>query len=249
MHPVAAQLSPFPDVDTAAPGGRDLPEILPPDMIEPVINPRQTTADKIARIFNRDLRDIEETQSDFIAQLENLPRISRETQRITGFGYLTVRPKPKPKWIQIDMGEAVSPDAVALFPVSAEVDGEMVYGYGFPPGFRIDISDEEEFRNYETMVEGRVDDPGGVRRWPFFRELGGFSGRYIRVSATDLWRSPVTGAEAFALSEAMILKGGRNLAVGKKVVALDSEETVGSVVEAFFDRWYHHAGPSAWRRG
>ena len=193
-------------------------------MIEPVINPRQTTADRIARIFNRDLRDIEETQGDIIEQLEVLPRISRETQRVTGFGYLAGRGKAKPKWIQIDMGESVTPDAVALFPVTVEVDGEAISGYGFPPGFRIDISDEEEFRNYETMVEGRVGDPGGVRRWPYFRELGGYTGRYIRITATDLWRSPTLGTEAFALSEVMVLKGGRNLAVGKKVTSLDSEE-------------------------
>ncbi len=193
-------------------------------MIEPVINPRKTTADQIARIFNRDLRDIEETQRDIIEQLENLPRITREIQRITGFGYLTVNAKTKPKWLQIDMGEPVTPDAVALFPVTAQVDGETIYGYGFPPGFRIDISDEAEFRNYETMVEGRVDDPGGVRRWPYYRELGGYTGRYIRITATELWHSPFTGTEAFALSEVMVLKGGRNLAVGKEVTSLDSEE-------------------------
>jgi len=219
-----AQLSPFPDVDAQTGGGRDLPEILPPDLVEPVINPRQTSADRIARLFNRDLRDIEEVQADIIEQLEGLPRILRETQRITGFGYHSGPTKKRPKWLQIDMGEPVSPDAIALFPVTAEVEGETIYGYGFPRSFRIDISNDEDFRNYETMVEGRVDDPRGPRRWPFFRELGGFTGRYIRVTATGLWRSPDSNQQVFALSEVMVLKGGRNLAVGKEVRSLDSEE-------------------------
>lgn len=222
---VLAQLSPFPDVGMQSGTGRELPEILPPDQVEPVINPRQTSADRIARLFNRDLRDIEEAQEDIVDQLEQLPRVSRESQRITGFGYHSGSAKKRPKWLQIDMGESVAPDAIALFPVTAELDDQTVeYGYGFPRNFRVDISDEPEFRNYETMVEGRVDDPRGVRRWPFYRELGGYSGRYIRITATGLWRSPESNQEVFALSEVMVLKGARNIAVGKEVTSLDSVE-------------------------
>ncbi len=204
--------------------GRELPEILPPDMIEPVINPRQTSADRIARLFNRDLRDIEEAQEDIVAQLENLPRVARESQRVTGFGYHSGSSKKRPKWLQIDMGAAVSPDAIALFPVTAELDGETVYGYGFPRNFRVDISNDADFRNYETMVEGRLDRTLGVRRWPYFREVGGYLGRYLRITATGLWRSPASNQEVFALSEVMVMKNGRNIAVGKDVSALDSEE-------------------------
>ena len=219
-----SQLSPFPEVGLQSTDGRDLPEILPSDLIEPVINPRQTSADRIARLFNRNLRDLEEAQVDIVNQLDALPRIVRESQRVNGFGYFSGYDKKRPKWLQIDMEEIVSPDAIAIFPVTAELDDETIYGYGFPRNFRIDISDDEEFQNYETMVEGRVDDPKGIRRWPFFRELSGFSGRYIRITATGLWRSPLSNEEVFALSEVMVLKGGQNLAVGKEVRALDSRE-------------------------
>ncbi len=219
---VHGQLSPFPDTGTQSSGGRDLRENLPPDIIEPVINPRQTSADRIASLFNRGLRDLEEAQADIIAQLGKLSRVTREQQRVTGFGYLSGGAKQRPKWVQIDMGEPVSPDGIALFPVTAEVDDETVYGYGFPKGFRIDISNEADFGNYETIVEARSDE--GVKRWPYFREARGYSGRYIRVTATALWRAPAGGREVFALSEIMVLKGGRNLAVGKAVTALDSEE-------------------------
>lgn len=228
LAPVAfAQLSPFPDLGMQQDRSRDLPEILPPDLVEPVISPRQTSADRIVRVFNRDLRDIEEGQDDIVRQFETLPRVVRETQRTTGFGYHSdsAAKRTRPRWIQIDMGESVSPDAVALFPVTALIDDEPVYGYGFPPSFRVDISDDSDFRRYQTMVEGRVDTPKGVRRWPFLREVEGFSGRYIRVNATGaLWRSAPGAPEVFALSEVMVLKNGRNIAVGKEVTALDSEE-------------------------
>src|SRR5690606_34183000 len=157
-------------------------------------------------------------------QLDNLPRISREVQRVTGFGYHSGASKQRPKWVQIDMGEPVSPDAIALFPVTAEVDDETVYGYGFPRSFRIDLSNEADFRNYETIVEGRMEDATSLKRWPYLREMSGYSARYFRVTATGLWSSATTGQEVFALSEIMVLKGGRNLAVGKPVTALDSEE-------------------------
>ena len=222
--PSLGQLSPFPDSGSQFSGGRDLRDILPPDLIEPVINPRQSSADRIARLFNRELRDLEEAQADIIVQLDKLPRVTREIQRVTGFGYHSGNAKQRPKWVQIDMGEPVSPDGIALFPVTAEVDDQTIYGYGFPKGFRIDISNEAGFGNYETIVEGRSDEAVGLKRWPYYREVQGYSGRYIRVTATGMWRSPSGGQEVFALSEIMVLKGGRNLAVGKAFTALDSEE-------------------------
>ena len=221
---LVAQLSPFPEVGLQQSGGQEVPEILPPDLFEPVIKPRQTSADRIVRLFNRDLRDLEEAQADILRQWEELPKITRETQRTTGFGYYSGNKKAPSKWIQIDMGESVSPDAVALFPVTAQIDGETIYGYGFPPGFRVDISNDPNFEKFETMVEGRVETTQGARRWPFLREVEGFSGRYIRVSTVGrLWRSP-TGQEVFALSEVMILKNGHNVAVGKQVTAFDTYE-------------------------
>lgn len=220
----AAQLSPFAEVGMQPGAGRDLPEILPPDLIDPVISPRQTSADRIARLFNRDLRGIEEAQEDIVVQFDELPRVVRESQRTTGFGYHSGSSRQRPKWIQMDLGESLSPDAIALFPVTADVDGETVFGYGFPRNFRIDISEDPEFRKYRTMVEGRIDDPKGLRRWPFFRELEGYSGRYIRVVATVPWRSPRTRQEVFALSEVMVLQEERNIAIGCEVEALDTED-------------------------
>ncbi|HRQ88372.1 MAG TPA: histidine kinase, partial [Bacteroidia bacterium] len=219
-----AQVSPFPEVSPQAGDSKELRESLSPDLVDLAISSRKSSADRIARLFNRDLRDIEEAQGDIIAQLGTLPRVTRELQRVTGFGYLSGSAKQLPKWVQIDLGETVTPDAIALFPVTTEIDDQTVYGYGFPRSFRIDISNDAEFRSYETIVEARLDDAAGLKSWPYLREMEGYSGRYLRVTATALWRSPATGQEVFAFSEIMVLKGGRNLAVGQAVSALDSEE-------------------------
>lgn len=221
--PLRAELSPFPETTAQAGAGRDLRETLLPDLADLTINPRRSSADRIARLFNRNLRDIEEAQADLVAQLEQLPPITREIQRVTGFGYHSGTEKQRPKWVQIDLEERVSPDAIALFPVTAEVNDETVYGYGFPRAFRIDISDDAEFRNYETIVDARLDENTSLKRWPYLRTLDGYTGRYLRVTATAMWRG-AGGSEVFALSEIMVLKGGRNLAVGKPVTALDTED-------------------------
>lgn len=224
LESARAQLSPFPEATPNAGESKNLRETLPPDLADLSIRPRRSSADRIARLFNRDLRDIEEAQADLVAQLDTLPRVTREVPRVTGFGYHSGSSKQRPKWVQIDMGESVSPDGIALFPVTAEVDDEMVYGYGFPRSFRIDISDDAEFRKYDTIVEGRLEDNSAMKRWPYLRAMEGYTGRYIRITATALWRAATGGQEVFALSEIMVLKGGRNLAVGKTVTALDSEE-------------------------
>lgn len=221
---VDAQLSPFPGSAQKAGDIGTIPEILAPDLADLAINPRRSSADRIAHLFNRDLRDIEEAQRDIVDELSRYPRVTREVQRITNFGYHSGRSKQRPKWVQIDMGESVSPDGIALFPVTAEVNDETVFGYGFPRAFQIDVSQDPEFRNYETIVEARMEDTESMKRWPYLRELDSVSGRYYRVTATTLWHSSTTGQDVFALSEVMVLKGGCNLAVGKTVTALDSEE-------------------------
>src|SRR5262249_11933762 len=52
--------------------------------------------------------------------------------------------------------------------------------------------------------------------------LKGQRARYIRVTATRLWRR--TGDYAFALAELQVESAGRNLALGAAVTALDSIE-------------------------
>ncbi len=225
LMPVARTQFPFPTITPEGEEIRELPESVPTDLIEPTIKPRETAADKLARIFNRELRDIEEDQTEILAELGALPENAIESFLPQTFGYHSGMSRSRPKWIQIDFGERIEPDAIALFPVTVQVKGETIFGYGFPRGFRVDISDDAEFSSYETIVEARSREESGATRWPFFKQFGGFGGRYIRVTATALWKpDDGRGNPAFALSEIMVIKGERNLAVGKPVRALDTSE-------------------------
>lgn len=206
--------------------GQNLPESVPTDLLEPQIAPRETAADRLARIFNRDLRRIENQQVELEAELEGIPQTAIESFLPRAFGYHSGIGRSRPKWIQIDLGERVSPQAFALFPVTVQVKGETIFGYGFPRAFRVDMSDDPDFKSYETVFDGRIEEESGSRRWPFFRKISGFTGRYIRVTATALWRpqGDHRGEQRFALSEIMVFKDERNIAINCPVKARDSSE-------------------------
>ncbi|MCB1237781.1 MAG: hypothetical protein KDM91_22135 [Verrucomicrobiae bacterium] len=202
------------------------PMVVPSDLMEVRLTPRtEGTADRFARIFSVDLRDIEEKQSEILAALEYLPVFPEVLQRDL-FGYHSGSDRKRTKWVQVDLGEVVEPDAVVLFPATVTSETETISGYGFPRRFRIDISEDPTFADYkyETIVDHRSDDEFQPKQTPFFQEMTGFRGRYVRVTALTLW-TPTGGSskdEVFALGELMVLKGERNIAATRPVTAMDT---------------------------
>lgn len=206
-----------------APG---LPREVPADLIEPQLLQREGPAEKFARIFNAELRDVEERQQQIVEQLKLLPDFRQTALKPVEFGYHSGISRTRPKWVQVDLGETVSPDAVAVTPVTVALDRRTEIGYGFPRSFRLDISDDAEFRTYETMAEYRAKDRNEAREAPFFAEVSGMKGRYVRLTAFQLWQPGEgrTGAPVLALGELFVLKGDRNLAAGRPVRSLDTAE-------------------------
>ncbi|MCB1232940.1 MAG: hypothetical protein KDN19_22035 [Verrucomicrobiae bacterium] len=232
----SAQLPPFAVGDDTDELDRQLPQKVPSDLIEPQVTARTGSADRFARIFSAELRDIEERQAEILAELETLPPLQQVVQPEL-FGYHSGPAKRRPKWVQIDLGEHVKPDAVALFPVTVQLENQKVVGYGFPSRFRIDISDDPNFSDYqyETIVDHRSTSKLMPKEAPFYHEGGGLGGRYIRMTPISLWKPDPsltanleTGQEepeeVFALAEMMVIKGERNIAIGKPVSALDWDE-------------------------
>lgn len=127
------------------------------------------------------------------------------------------------KWVQVDLGSAVSLDRVVLAGVWDDFNG-IGAGFGFPVRFRIELSDEPEFRSVPGVVAGMdlVDfaNPGTA---PQTFPAGGKSGRYLRVTATKL--APRMNDFIFALSELQAFDAaGRNVALGAVVTSGDSIE-------------------------
>src|SRR5262249_54108359 len=96
-------------------------------------------------------------------------------------------------------------------------------GFGFPVRYRIEISDDPEFKKAVTVLDRtRADAPNpGIP--PQTAAGGGRTAPYARTTATN--RAPRSGDFIFALAEVAVLTpDGTNAAAGARVTALDSIE-------------------------
>lgn len=141
-------------------------------------------------------------------------------QTVPQFGYqhprLAAAPPTSP-WVQIDLQGTQPIDWIALAP--AQLDWQSVdhAAYGFPPRFRVDLSDDPAFATFTPVAvftETDFPDPGIA---PVALPVGGLRARYVRVTATKL--AIENDQHFFALAEIMILSGPRNLAIGRPVTA------------------------------
>jgi len=135
------------------------------------------------------------------------------------------------KWVQVDLGRSVQVVSIVLKPCYDDYGG-IGGGFGFPVRFKIEVSDDPEFKTGVTLVWRKHDatfmhdfpNPGLN---PF--ESGtagddGVTGRFVRVTAVKL--APRKNDYIFALAEMEVYdsKTGPNLASGRPVTSLDSIE-------------------------
>lgn len=135
------------------------------------------------------------------------------------------------KWVQVDLGKGVQVERIVLKPCYDDY-GKIGGGFGFPVRFKIEVSDDPEFKTGVTLVWRKHDatfmndfvNPGLK---PF--ETGtagddGVTGRYVRVTAVKLAKRNNDYIFALAEMEVYDSKTGPNLAVGRPVTSLDSIE-------------------------
>src|SRR5262249_26285489 len=118
-------------------------------------------------------------------------------------------------------GRSLPLDAIRLIP-ARPTDFPDTPGFGFPVRFRVAISDDATFAQYETVADhtkGDVANPGDN---PYVIRLAGQRARHIRVTAQRLWLR--RGDYVFALAEMQVDAGGKNVALAKPVSAMDSIE-------------------------
>ena len=127
------------------------------------------------------------------------------------------------KWVQVDLGAPRVIEQVVY--VGCHDDFNNIgAGFGFPARFKIEISDDAQFRNGVIVIEDRtrMDVPNpGVQ--PQLCSVPSRKARYVRFTATQL--APRQNDYIFALAELTVLDAtGKNLAQGVSVTALDSIE-------------------------
>lgn len=127
-----------------------------------------------------------------------------------------------PKWVQIDLGSSQDIQSVALHPCYDDFNS-IGAGFGFPKRFRIEVSDDPEFKHGNLIVSDQTanDYPNpGVEKQVFTTNT---KGRYLRVTATQLVKR--ANDFIFALAEVEVLSPtGENLSSKRTVTALDSIE-------------------------
>jgi len=123
------------------------------------------------------------------------------------------------KWVQLDLGTSQDIDAIRLVP-AFPTDFAETPGFGFPPRFKVEVSDTPAFSTFQVMADFTAQDYTGRTDEPVVLDAQRVTGRYVRVTATKLWKR--LEDYVFALGEVQVLAGLDNLALGKPVTALDS---------------------------
>ncbi|MGA3166117.1 MAG: beta-L-arabinofuranosidase domain-containing protein [Terriglobia bacterium] len=131
-------------------------------------------------------------------------------------------------WIQEDLGSSKLIEAVKLYP-AFELVSDHFRGYGFPARFKIEASDDPEFKTAHIIADRRgADCPNPddeITEYPAHN----IRGRYIRVTATQL-RLRKPDVYYFALSKIDVLSEGTDIAMGRPVTGDSVYENKGLAV-------------------
>jgi hypothetical protein len=177
---------------------------------------------KAASVTSPDLNRLDTEIREHRERLAALP-LPRSSGESPSNGYHSaVSPKPEvEKWVQVDLGHTLPIDEIRLVP-ARPTDFADTAGFGFPVRFRVAISGDETFSSAETVADETAADTPNPGDRPYIVRLTGREARYVRVTATRLWRR--TSDYVFALAELEVDSGGWNAARGGTVTSLDSIE-------------------------
>ncbi|MFT5105037.1 MAG: signal transduction histidine kinase [Pseudoalteromonas tetraodonis] len=154
------------------------------------------------------------------------------------------------KWVQVDLGATTAIDEVRVQP-ARPIDWAESHGFGFPRRFRVESSLDEEFSDPRVLLD-RTDqlfpNPGDN---PIVIPLDQIEARYVRFTASELWKREVNFV--FALAELQVFAGSENVALGKTVTALDEVEgdswSKAGLVDGFDSRHRLKDDELGWLRG
>jgi len=139
--------------------------------------------------------------------------------------------------VQVDLGASIPIEEIYLVP-ARPTDFPDTPGFGFPPRFRVELSSEPSFNHAEEVAAESRPDHLGHEDEPYVIRPGGRSARYVRVTATRLWKR--LDDYVFALGELEVISAGVNRARKAAVSALDSIEAGrwgrGNLVDGFDSR-------------
>jgi len=168
------------------------------------------------------IKELDEQVAGLTKQIAALPVESGKRSSTLGYHSSIMPQQDLTKWVQVDLGQVRSIDEVVLLPSHVAYGGHAGPGFGFPHRFRVEVSDVDTFATTSMLADHTAADfpnPGDAAvRIPG----AGAKGRYLRVTATKLWKR--TDDWIFALAEMAVMSGKTNVARDAVVTALDSIE-------------------------
>ena len=165
-----------------------------------------------------ELRGLEQKRTVAQQQLSALgiPPVGSTTAQLGHQHPRTSSPPLAAPWVQVDLGALQKIDSIVLVPALVEQSTDRP-AYGFPARFRVDLSDDAQFKKFfaaGVFIEEDFPNPGVA---PVIIHVGGKMARYIRLTVTKL--AEENHQYFFALSELMVLSGNLNVALGRPVKA------------------------------
>ena len=126
------------------------------------------------------------------------------------------------QWVQVDLGREFPISDIALVPTAVQLENEIVEGYGFPVRFRIQVSNDRDFKKSALVADHSSTDYPNPGRYPVQYPKLDLTARYVRITVTRQWTS--SGRAFFVLGELIVLSGNRNVAAWRPVQSTGSVE-------------------------
>jgi hypothetical protein len=158
--------------------------------------------------------------SDALKPLEaRLKELDKKESKTNGYHSAMESEADVVKWVQVDLGEAVPIERIRLI-AARPVDFTDTPGFGFPIRFKIESAMEPDFADPTILLDQTSEDHPARTDHPFILEVPPAQARFVRMTATRLWKRG--DVYVFALAEMEVYSGGENVARDVNVYALDS---------------------------
>ena len=122
-------------------------------------------------------------------------------------------------WVQLDLGSSVPINEIRLVP-ARPTDFPDTPGFGFPARFTVAISDDPTFTRTQQVASHTGADGQSAGDEAYIIRPAGRKARYVRVTATRLWKR--LQDYVFALAELEVISQGINRARTAAITSLDS---------------------------
>lgn len=188
----------------------------------------ESIAEKSVRFLSPEMRRLSVVEQALRDELQALPPApERETTARLGYHSGYAKTQDTVEWVDMDLKQTHTLDAIALIATPSDSGGAADAGYGFPLRFRVEIAEEGSAAERVIIAEQTHADFPNPGALPVYLPVPGLRARHVRITAARLAREG--DRFLFSMGEVMVLRGGRNVAVGLDREEFGNSRTMGAV--------------------